>query len=42
MIARSRIVEFLSRGAVLAFSGGFLAWYLWAKLSSLPGGVWSN
>lgn len=31
--------EFLTEALLISFSGGFLAWYVWAKLATLPGSI---
>jgi hypothetical protein len=41
-VTKIRAVELLTEALILAYSAGFLAWYLWAKLSSLPPGTWPH
>ena len=39
---RSRAAEVLVETLLLAYSGGFLAWYVWAKLALTPVGAWNG
>jgi hypothetical protein len=39
-MTRTRAAEILTEALLLAYCGGFLAWYVWAKLALLPVGAW--
>ena len=36
---RTKVVGWLTQAAMVGFSGGFLGWYVWAKIATLPWGA---
>ena len=40
-MTRVKIVGWLAESVVVGSSGGFLAWYVWAKFATLPWGACS-
>jgi len=41
-MTKTRAVELATESVLLCYSAGFLLWYVWAKLASLPPGFWPH
>ncbi len=37
---KTKVVNWLTETAVVTSSGGFLAWYIWAKVAAWPWGAY--